>query len=81
MGRYFTKQAARSSRVTDDDVVAATGFDDNKLVRDVIMRWVWVVDDVLDAAMLQESFNTLLCTGNWRRLAGRYRLNVRVRSF
>lgn len=80
MGHYFSKRPAGATRVADDDVVANIGFDDNKMIRDVIMRWVWVVDDVLDAEMLHRSLNTLLHTAKWRKLAGRYRVTVRLRS-
>lgn len=59
---------------TDDEVFEAYFFDDTPMVR-VVMRWLFVVDGVLDASMLHSSLSQLLELPTWRRLGGRLHLN------
>ncbi|KAK2004040.1 hypothetical protein LX36DRAFT_27544 [Colletotrichum falcatum] len=61
-------------RVATDDVYPVHFFDDTKPFRQMLLNWTLRFDDVLDAEMLHSSLAKLLDIGDWRKLAGRFRL-------
>lgn len=67
-----------TSAFPDDDVYPVHILDDTKTMRSILIAWTLCFNDVLDADKLQSSLATLLDTGDWRKLGGRLRLNVRI---
>ncbi|KAL6914752.1 hypothetical protein FSST1_012512 [Fusarium sambucinum] len=64
----------------DDDIYPATLLDDTKAQRDMILHWTFHFNDVLDAEKLRNSLATLLEIGDWRKLGGRYRINLQGKA-
>jgi len=63
-------------KAEDDDIYPTTLFDDTKSMRDMILHWTFHFNDVLDAEKLRISLARLLEIGDWRKIGGRYRINV-----
>ncbi len=59
------------------DVYPVHLFDNADDYRKLFMSYIFVFNDVLDAQKLSESLSALLETGDWRKLGGRLRTNVR----
>lgn len=64
-------------KVETDDVYPLHMLDDTKTLRGIVVTWTLRFDDVLDADTLRDSLSRLLEIGDWRKLGGRLRLNVR----
>jgi len=64
-------------KVETDDVYPLHMLDDTKTLRGIVVTWTLRFDDVLDADKLRDSLSRLLDIGDWRKLGGRLRLNVR----
>jgi len=62
-----------------DDVIFGFTLDDTANNRGIPLSWTMKFDDVLDGDKLNESLTRLLSIGNWRKVGGRLRLNVRFR--
>lgn len=60
----------------DDHIYPATLLDDTRSLRDMVLHWTFLFNDVLDAEKLRDSLARLLDIGDWRKLGGRYRVNV-----
>lgn len=60
----------------DDDVYPAMLLDDTKAQRDMVLHWTFHFNDVLDTEKLRTSLATLIDIGDWRKLGGRYKINV-----
>jgi len=67
-----------TSAFPDDDVYPVHTLDDTKTMRSILIAWTLCFNDVLVADKLRSSLATLLDTGDWRKLGGRLRLNVRT---
>jgi hypothetical protein len=67
-----------SSPMHDDDVYPVHSLDDTKIFRSILMTWTICFNDVLDADKLRVSLSRLLEIGDWRKIGGRLRLNVRM---
>jgi hypothetical protein len=67
-----------TSTFPDDDVYPVHTLDDTKTMRSILIAWTLCFNDVLVADKLRSSLATLLDTGDWRKLGGRLRLNVRI---
>lgn len=65
-------------RVGTDTVVPVRFFDDNDILRGVIMAWMFKFDHVLDPEKLHAAVLRLFDMPSWRHLGGRLRLNVRL---
>ncbi|KAH8886350.1 hypothetical protein GQ53DRAFT_750620 [Thozetella sp. PMI_491] len=61
--------------VATDTVLPARFFDDSPVVNPVVLRWMLRFDDVLDPHKLHAALTKLVSREDWRRLAGRFRLN------
>lgn len=68
----------RPPRVPTDEILPMFDFDSRPQVRDIIIGWTLRFDDVLDADVLNVSLSRLLEIGDWRKLGGRLRQNVRT---
>jgi hypothetical protein len=75
----WNKQQNQPVPVTydDDEVFPVHYFDDTAEHRSMVMCWTLRFDDILDADALHTSLVKLLDIGDWRKLGGRLRLNVR----
>jgi hypothetical protein len=60
-----------------DQVYPLHCFDDTVPNRHMVMCWTMRFEDVLNAEKLHGSLVKLLTIGDWRKLGGRLRLNVR----
>lgn len=79
--KKFTSQAPKDDPTPafpDDDVFPVHILDDTKTMRSILIAWTLCFNDVLDAKKLQSSLAQLLEIGDWRKLGGRLRLNVRI---
>jgi hypothetical protein len=65
------------TKYDDDEVFPLWLIDQSAIVRTCIMHYTFRHDHVLDPEELRKSLVRLLHTGDWRKLAGRLRLNVR----
>jgi hypothetical protein len=65
------------NRVETDQVYPLHMLDDTKTLRGIVVTWTLRFDDVLDADKLHDALSRLLDIGDWRKLGGRLRLNVR----
>jgi hypothetical protein len=61
-----------------DEIHPVHMLDDTKTLRGIIVTWTLRFNDVLDADKLNSSLSRLLEIGDWRKLGGRLRLNVRL---
>jgi hypothetical protein len=64
-------------KVETDDVYPLHMLDNTEPLRGTVVTWTLRFDDVLDADKLHDSLSRLLDMGDWRKLGGRLRLNVR----
>jgi hypothetical protein len=60
-----------------DHVYPLHCFDDTVPNRYMVMCWTMRFEDVLDGDKLHAALARLLMIGDWRKLGGRLRLNVR----
>ena len=60
----------------NDDVYPVHYYDDDAMLRSIMVLWSFVYNDVLDAEKLHSSLARLLEKEGWRKLGGRLRLNV-----
>jgi len=67
--------------VETDDIYPVHMLDDTKSLRDIVVTWTLRFNDVLDADKLHVSLSRLLEIGDWRKVGGRLRLNVRTCPF
>jgi hypothetical protein len=61
-----------------DDVMPLHAFDDTALNRIMAVTGLFRYNSVLDANLLRNSLTELLHIGDWKKLRGRLRLNVRI---
>jgi hypothetical protein len=61
-----------------DDLMPLHAFDDTALNRIMVVTGLFRYNSVLDADLLQNSLTELLHIGDWKKLRGRLRLNVRI---
>ena len=66
-----------SSEQSDEDVYPLHMLDDTKTLRGIVVTWTLHFDDVLDPELLKHSLERLLEIGDWKKLGGRLRMNVR----
>jgi hypothetical protein len=67
------------SDVLEDEVYPLHALDDIKTNR-MFLSWIMRFNDVLDAEKLRDSLSRLLAIGDWRKLGGRLRFKVRMRT-
>lgn len=61
----------------DDEVYPVHYFDDTLINRSMIMCWTMKFDEVLDPEALHTALARVLEIGDWRKLGGRLKLNVK----
>jgi len=71
-----SQSTAQSVPVSTDRIVQMHRFDDTK-VNDMTLSYSMYFNDVLDPAIVRSSLSRLLEIGEWRKLGGRLRRNVR----
>ena len=64
--------------IQSDLVYPLHHFDNNPGMRKLLVGWMLQFNDVLDPEMLRSSLSRLLEIGDWKKLGGRLRLNVRI---
>ena len=67
------------SDVLEDEVYPLHALDDIKTNR-MFLSWIMRFNDVLDAEKLRDSLSRLLAIGDWRKLGGRLRFKVWIRT-
>lgn len=60
----------------EDKVTSVYAFDDTALNRIMPVCQVLRFRDIMDVNVLRTSLETLLDTGDWRKLRGRWKINV-----
>ena len=81
--RLFSRLARAGRRieyVKTDDVFPVHFIDQAGLIRESIINYTFQFNDVLDAEKLHHSLVNLLGMGDWKKLGGRLRLDVRDRA-
>ena len=81
--RYFFGGQAKPAvppTYPTDQIFPLHCFDDTVPNRHMVMCWTMRFEDVLDAEKLHASLVRLLSIGDWRKLGGRLRLQVRYIS-
>ena len=69
----------RPERVLTDTVVKLATLENSLMMRSMCMNWTFRFEEALDVDMLEKSLEDLISKGpNWRKLGGRFRLNVSV---
>lgn len=63
-----------------DTVLPVHAIDNTATLKAIVTSQALRFNDVLDGDLLHSSLTELLSTGNWKRLGGRFRVNVRVPS-
>lgn len=79
--RIALGQAIRGSdvqKVPTDEVISPFFFDDTPLYRNAVSCWKLRFNNVLDGDKLHAALARLLEMEGWRKLGGRFRLNVRT---
>ncbi|KAF5522580.1 Acetyltransferase BOT5 [Colletotrichum aenigma] len=67
------------NRIASDDVIPLHYFDDNPILRKIVVNFMLNFDDVLDPEKLQQALERLVTREDgWCRLTARLRLNVRT---
>ena len=61
-----------------DTVIPLHAMDTSRELRDLIMQRTFRFHALLDTDMLRDAWVKLLEMGNWRKLGGRLRMNVRL---
>ncbi|KAB5557996.1 hypothetical protein GE09DRAFT_95616 [Coniochaeta sp. 2T2.1] len=61
----------------NDDIYPVHYYDDDSMLRSIMVLWSFVFNDVLDAEKLHSSLRRLLEKEGWRKLGGRLRLNAK----
>lgn len=69
--------SAAASKHSEDEIYPLHMLDDTKTLRGFVTTWTLRFDDVLDSDLLRNTLTRLLEIGDWRKLGGRLRLNVR----
>lgn len=59
-----------------DDVYPVHYYDDDSMLRSIMVHWTFVFNDVLNAETLHNALRRLLEMDGWRKYGGRLRLNV-----
>lgn len=76
--RLFGSSPAKVALVDTDDVYPLHMLDDTKTLQGIVVTWTLRFNDVLDADKLHAALAKLLEIGDWKKLGGRLRLNVRM---
>jgi hypothetical protein len=64
-------------RNESDEIFPLHLMDQQHSIRELVMSYTFRYNDVLNPEMLHDSLVKLLGMGDWRKLGGRLRLNVR----
>lgn len=71
------QQCRQPERVATDTVVKLATLENSLMMRSMCMNWTFRFEDALDVSTLQKSLEDLISKGqNWRKLGGRFRVNV-----
>ncbi len=76
----LARAGRRIQHVKTDDVFPVHFIDQAGLIRESIINYTFQFNDVLDAEKLHDSLVSLLRIGDWKKLGGRLRLDVRDRA-
>jgi hypothetical protein len=75
-----TPGAETLSDADTDHVYPTHMLDDNPTLRGIVLTWTMCFNDVLDPDKLYVALSRLLEIGDWRKLGGRLRLKVSLKS-
>lgn len=79
MWNKFKSTPNTPARVASDDVIPLHHFDDNPILRKIVVNFMLRFDDVLDPQKLRQALERLVTREDgWRKLTARLRLNVRT---
>lgn len=79
MWNKFKSSPKPPARMPSDDVVLLRHFDDNPIMRKIVVNFVLKFDDVLGPGKLRQALERPVTREDgWRKLTGRLRLNVRT---
>jgi hypothetical protein len=77
-GMHSNSASMGPSMLESDEIFPVHFIDQAGIIRSSIINYTFRYNDVLDANKLHNSLNQLLHMGEWRKLGGRLRLNVRI---
>jgi hypothetical protein len=77
MGIFSLAHDTRRVKLEGDEVFPLHLLDQHTSSQSCIINFTFHYDHLLDVEKLRESLVQLLHTGDWRKLAGRLRINVR----
>jgi hypothetical protein len=75
-----TSGAETVSDADKDHVYPTHMLDNAPTLREIVLTWTMCFNDVLDAEKLYAALSQLLEIGDWRKLGGRLRLKVSLKS-
>lgn len=75
---YFTAARSVGQQDEDDEIYPVHFIDQGGIIRQSIINYTFRYHAVLDPGKLRDSLVQLLEIGDWRKLGGRLRLNVRM---
>jgi hypothetical protein len=62
--------------VKSDDVIPVHLFDDSAAARGIVLVWTFRFEDILNPQKLHDALSELFGMDGWRRLSGRFRMQV-----
>jgi hypothetical protein len=62
--------------VKSDDVIPVHLFDDSAAARGIVLVWTFRFEDILNPQKLRDALSGLFGMDGWRRLSGRFRMQV-----
>jgi hypothetical protein len=62
--------------VKSDNVIPVHLFDDSAAARGIVLVWTFRFEDILNPQKLRDALSELLGMDGWRRLSGRFRMQV-----
>ncbi|KAF4421526.1 Acetyltransferase BOT5 [Colletotrichum fructicola] len=81
MWKKFKNSPKPPARMPSGDVIPLHHFDDNSILRRIVVNFMLKFDDVLDPGKLRQALERLVTREDgWRKLTGRLRLNKKKRE-
>jgi hypothetical protein len=77
MRLFFGQKPARPATIPTDTIISMHSLDDASFFRSIVLDFTLRFDDVLDPEKLSAALVRLMELGNWRKLGGRLRMNVK----
>jgi hypothetical protein len=70
------EQPLMPDTVKSDDVIPVHLFDDSAAARGIVLVWTFRFEDILNPQKLRDSLSELFGMDGWKRLSGRFRMQV-----